>query len=483
MKNIFVFILCCMCISCTHNPNINNNPRPTEGQKAMIDRKYGMFLHFGMNTYLNMEWSDGKALPGVYAPPSDIAEKAAGWVRNAKKAGMRSIVLTTKHHDGFCLWDSELTDYDIANEEVENNIDIVKAVSDECRKQGIAFSVYYSLWDRHEPSYKDPDHYKYIGFMKGQLKELMTNYGPVAELWFDGAWDRSVEKWHLEEIYDWVKQYQPDCQISTNWTIGKRPVDMMEGDSIVYFPSDFRLWDPFLPVHDDPKIYTHKGKKYYLPFECTQTMSILGNWFSHPEDTLMRGVDELYEIYYVSTRNDNCLLVNLPPDTEGNQNEDALSTVFKLADIVGIKDGKDFPEVLEKPSSKTSEAVASSTGIYKNDTLHYGPQYAVDADVSTCWQGDSLSSITIDLKSVKTFDSVSIITGKGSIQKFNLSAGKDGVINSLYDGVINPEKELSSFMGYGYVNIKLPASVSADIVKISIEQSNGTPSIYSLRLN
>lgn len=190
-----------------------------------------------------------------------------------------------------------------------------------------------------------------------------------------------------------------------------------------------------------------------------------------------------YEIYYVSTRNDNCLLVNLPPDTEGNQNEDALSTVFKLADIVGIKDGKDFPEVLEKPSSKTSEAVASSTGIYKNDTLHYGPQYAVDADVSTCWQGDSLSSITIDLKSVKTFDSVSIITGKGSIQKFNLSAGKDGVINSLYDGVINPEKELSSFMGYGYVNIELPESVSADIVKISIEQSNGKPSIYSVRLN
>ncbi len=98
----------------------------------MIDRKYGMFLHFGMNTYLNAEWSDGTAAAGVYAPPADIAEQAAGWVRNAKKAGMRSIVLTTKHHDGFCLWDSKYTDHDIANPAIEHKVDIVKAVLDAC---------------------------------------------------------------------------------------------------------------------------------------------------------------------------------------------------------------------------------------------------------------------------------------------------------------------------------------------------------------
>lgn len=231
----------------------NSTIQPTPGQQAMIDRKYGMFLHFGMNTYLNAEWSDGTAAAGVYAPPADIAEQAAGWVRNAKKAGMRSIVLTTKHHDGFCLWDSKYTDHDIANPAIEHKVDIVKAVSDACQKEGIAFSVYYSLWDRHEPCYQDEDKKVYIQYMKNQLQELMTGYGPVHELWFDGAWDRKTEDWHLQEVYDFVKSMQPDCQISTNWTIGKRPVDMQEGDSIIYFPSDFRLWDPFLPVADDPK--------------------------------------------------------------------------------------------------------------------------------------------------------------------------------------------------------------------------------------
>lgn len=221
-----------------------------------------MFLHYGMNTYLNAEWSDGTAAPSVYDPPTDIETKAAQWVKNAKKAGMHSIVLTTKHHDGFCLWDSKCTDYDIANPEIKVKADIVRAVSDACQKEKIAFSIYYSLWDRHEPIYKEKDPYRYIVFMKKQFEELMTQYGPVAELWLDGAWDRRVEDWHLQEVYDHVKKFQPLCQISTNWTIGKRPVDMREGDSIIYFPADFRLWDPFLPVKNDPKVYTYKGKKY-----------------------------------------------------------------------------------------------------------------------------------------------------------------------------------------------------------------------------
>ena len=237
---------------------------------------------------------------------------------------MRSIVLTTKHHDGFCLWDSKYTDHDIANPAIEHKVDIVKAVSDACQKEGIAFSVYYSLWDRHEPCYQDEDKKVYIQYMKNQLQELMTGYGPVHELWFDGAWDRKTEDWHLQEVYDFVKSMQPDCQISTNWTIGKRPVDMQEGDSIIYFPSDFRLWDPFLPVADDPKIYTHSGKQYYLPFESTQTISVIGNWFSHPEDTTVRDVEELADIFYTATINDNCLLLNIPPDTQGKQNPKAI---------------------------------------------------------------------------------------------------------------------------------------------------------------
>ena len=220
-------------------------------------------------------------------------------------------------------WDSKYTEYDIANPTIENKVDTVKAVSDACHKEGVAFSVYYSLWDQRRPSYQKSDKRFYIQYMKNQLQELMTQYGTVhKELSFDGASDsKNGRSWHLQEVYDFVKSMQPDCQISTNWTIGKRPVDMQEG--ILLFI--FRLISVYgilsLPVKDDPKIYKHSGKEYYLPFESTQTIFIgIGRWFNHPEDSTIRDVEELEEIFYVSSSNDNCLLLNIPPATNGEQN-------------------------------------------------------------------------------------------------------------------------------------------------------------------
>lgn len=472
-------VLMCACSS----PKEADTPQPTEGQQAMIDRKYGMFLHFGMNTYLNVEWSDGTAPASTYAPPADIAEQAGEWVRNAKQAGMRSIVLTTKHHDGFCLWDSQYTDYDIANPAIENKVDIVKAVSDACQKEGIAFSIYYSLWDRHEPSYLEKDEHAYIQYMKNQLQELMTRYGTVHELWFDGAWDRKTEEWHLQEIYDFVKSMQPACQISTNWTIGKRPVDMQEGDSIIYFPSDFRLWDPYLPVKNDPKIYKYNGKKYYLPFESTQTISVIGSWFNHPEDTTVREVEELEEIFYVSTSNDNCLLLNVPPATNGKQNPKAIQNITELARLLGIENGKDFPKTLNRPQSITTDAKATASSLHKNDTLHYGADYAVDSDVSTSWvSADSLAWISVTLDREVTFDHFFIIAGENSIRKFAIEVEEGDGWTSVYQSEVLPETHLNSFMGYGTIEFSLPKALTTRKFRMNIQQSNGRPSIYSIRL-
>ena len=455
---------------------------PTPGQKAMIERKYGMFLHYGMNTYLNAEWSDGTAAPSVYNPPADIETKAAQWVRNAKKAGMRSIVLTTKHHDGFCLWDSKCTDYDIANPEIKVKADIVRAVSDACQKEKIAFSIYYSLWDRHEPIYKDKDPYRYIVFMKKQLEELMTQYGPVAELWLDGAWDRRVEDWHLQEVYDHVKKFQPLCQISTNWTIGKRPVDMREGDSIIYFPADFRLWDPFLPVKNDPKVYTYKGKKYYLPFECTQTISVLGNWFAHPEDTTVRELEELEEIFHVATANDNCLLLNIPPNIYGDQNPTALQRINQLAVSHGFDNGKAFPGKKNFSGSITAGAHAEATSIRNNDTIHCGPEYAIDSDVSTAWTGDSLATLDVTLAQKSDFNNMLIVTGQNSILKYSIAYQSDGLWNDLYQGSVDPKTQPQSFMGYGFIELPFEQMVRTDKIRIKIMASDGKPSIYSIRL-
>lgn len=458
-------------------------PQPTPGQQAMIDRKYGMFLHFGMNTYLNVEWSDGTAPASTYAPPADIAEKAADWVKNAKHAGMRSIVLTAKHHDGFCLWDSQYTDHDIANPAIEHKVDIVKAISDACQQEGIAFSMYYSLWDRHEPTYQADDKRVYIQYMKNQLKELMTQYGPVYELWFDGAWDRKIEDWYLQEIYDFVKSMQPDCQISTNWTLGKRPTDMQEGDSILYFPADFRLWDPYLPVENDPKIYKYKEQEYYLPFESTQTISVIGNWFNHPEDSTIRDVEELEEIFYVATRNDNCLLLNIPPATNGEQNPKAVRNILQLAQRLGIENGKEFPKQLESPQSITTNARAMASSVQQNDTLHHGANYAIDSDVSTSWTaGDSLAWLTVTLKQEAMFNQISMIIGENSIRKFSIEVEKGDDWEPVYQSDVLPENQVKSFMGYGTIDVTLSAPLSTNRFRLHIQQSNGRPSVYSIRL-
>ena len=482
MKNYSCIFALALSLFAGHARAAGPDVQPTPGQQAMIDRKYGMFLHFGMNTYLNAEWSDGSAAASVYAPPADIAEKAAGWVSHAKRAGMRSIVLTTKHHDGFCLWDSKYTDYDVANPQVRHKADIVKAVSDACKKEGIAFSIYYSLWDRHEPLYKDPDPRKYIEFMKNQLGELMSQYGPVAELWFDGAWDRKVEQWYLQEVYDFVKKLQPQCQISTNWTVGKRPVDMKNGDPIVYFPSDFRLWDPFLPVKNDPKIYTYQGKEYYLPYECTQTISVLGNWFAHPEDRTVRELEELEEIFHGATANDNCLLLNIPPDTKGEQNPLAVKRIEQLAALLGIKNGGAFPKTPKKPSSLTRNATATATGVRDNDALHNGAIYAVDSDVSTAWTGDTLSVLNVRLEKPVSFKQVFLTIGKGSIMEYALEYLDGSTWKTIRQDRIDPATQPQSFMGYGFIDLKLDHKIQARDLRLRVLQSNGQPSVYSLRL-
>ena len=458
--------------------------KPNPAQQKQIDRKYGMFLHFGMNTYLGKQWSDGTDPASAYNPPADLAEKAAEWVRIAKKAGMRSIVLTTKHHEGFCLWDSKYTEHDIANPAIPHKIDVVRAVSDACKKEGIAFSVYYSLWDRNAPSYKDADKHKYIVYMKNQLEELMTQYGPVAELWFDGAWDRkNPEDWYLPEVYDFVKRLQPECQIATNWTIGKHPIDMREGDSILYFPSDFRLWDPYLPTWDDPKVYRNNGKNYYLPFESTQTISVLGNWFYDETDRSVRDIEDLEEIFYVSTRNNNCLLLNVPPDKNGVIIPEYEERIYELAKLLGIEDGKELPSQMKRPNSLTAFAEAQASSVYKSDELHYGADYAVDSDVSTSWvSADSTGWLEISLQKESTFNQILVIEGGNHIKKHSVEIKKGKEWVPIHEGEMLCDENIESFMGYGFGTIQLPKPVQAKQVRLNIQSSNGLPVIYSIRL-
>jgi len=357
MKYLFLLLtLGNLVISCT-NKEILPVPskKPNKAQLKQIERQYGMFIHFGINTFHDMEWTDGSKPASSYKPTSVDAEQ---WIKTAKDAGMKYVILITKHHDGFCLWDSQFTEYDVAKS--GNITNVVEAVAKACKKYDIGLGLYYSLWDRKENGNdyqngdKHPHMYKenalldkaYNTYMIDQLNELINiteKYTSIVEFWFDGGWTKANYRWPLKEIYQTIKSREPECQIGVNWTIGLPenpdyqavyPKDQKEGYPIRYFPSDFRLGDPFLPVNNDPKIFTHDEKEYYMPWESTVCIS--QRWFYNTSDTIFKPIDELVEIFKIATAQDNILILNCPPNREGkirSEDIEILTTLKKQLKI------------------------------------------------------------------------------------------------------------------------------------------------------
>ena len=318
---------------------------PSEYQLEQINRKFGMFIHFGINTFNNVEWSNGK-LPIESYCPTDI--DADGWVKAAYEAGMNYVIIIAKHHDGFCLWNTYTTTYGVRNS--PNKTDVISEVAKACNKYGIKLGIYYSLWDRHEHCYKNDE--AYINYMEKQLVELLDGrYGEVVELWLDGGWDKPCRKWQLDRIYNTVKKLQPKCQIGVNLTIGKftdkkgvpkkryQPKNYQYGDPIAMFPSDFRLWDPHMCREDDPKIYTFNGEKYYLPFEQTICSRKEGVWFysDEYENKTLQDADETAKNYRILEKAHNLMVINLPPDKNGKLSKNDVDNLMLIAEKLGIR--------------------------------------------------------------------------------------------------------------------------------------------------
>ena len=317
---------------------------PNATQQAQIDRRYGMFIHFGINTFNNVEWSDGTLSADTYRP---TAIDADSWVANAKKAGMQYVIAISKHHDGFCMFHTDYTDYGVQNSPVTT--DVIAEIAAACRRHGIGLGLYYSLWDRHEKCYRDDR--RYFEFMKGQLTELLDGrYGDICELWLDGSWDKSPERWYVPELYDLVHELQPDCAFAVNHTIGSRcrlncikrlyfPDLYRQGMPIRYFPSDFRLCDPYFTRRGkagDPKLYKHEGKLYYLPFEATVCMRTSGHWFWSDKYTSSkpRTPEYIVEKYRHMREQDNLLVINVAPNRDGVQEPSDLEPLFAAAELI-----------------------------------------------------------------------------------------------------------------------------------------------------
>lgn len=484
------FILIVLTIACVISSAQILQPAttPNAAQKELIKRGYGMFIHFGVNTFTDLEWSDGSTPASAYNPANLDPDQ---WVHTAKEAGFRYVLLITKHHDGFCLWDSKYTDYDVASSPVKT--DVVKAVADACKKYGLQFAVYYSLWDRHEPSFNDKNPQVYIDFMLNQLNELFTNFGAICEVWLDGGWKRNPADWGIDQLYALIKKYNPKCAVSVNHTIvneeGKRkftlPSVMTEDNKYFfhYFPSDFRLWDPKIITRFDKKQYLHAGKSYYLPYEHTICLSSRWNWFQKSQQLPVRSLDELQELFYWCTDNDNSLVINVPPDKTGRIREYEALTVIELGKRLGLSANKPLPKngkfiSLLKP--------AAATSVYTDKEKTYNASFVNDGSLDSRWlAADTLAELTIGLDPAEAFNKISIFEYQdtknladgfsqlrtGRIQEYSIDILKNGQWQTIYLG--------TEPMGDCKV-IRLPKSFNTNKLRLKILKATAPPSLFEL---
>jgi alpha-L-fucosidase len=388
------------CLNAQHNYE-----KPNKTQLLQIARGYGMFIHFGVNTFNELEWSKGDLPASTFNPTNLDCDQ---WIQTAKEAGFKYVILITKHHDGFCLWDSKYTSYDIGNAAIK--VDIVKQVSIACEKYGLELGLYYSLWDRHEPKHNDKNPQVYVDYMKNQLTELLTNYGNICELWFDGGWVKKDTAWHLVEVYNHIKSIQPNCLVTVNHTIknpsqtkAMLPKDMQQGDTIRYYPVDFRTKDPNMARWDDPKLYWYNDTLRYLTFEHTICISDRWNWFQKKAILPVRSLDELEELFYLGTSNNNILIVNIPPDQTGQIRQNEIDQIFALADRLGIRGGKN-------KLPKAAQNLTFNKPIYaSNEKMNNTAKLANDFSIETYWLAEKdTASIIIDFKKEISFNKIAL---------------------------------------------------------------------------
>ncbi|MES2997380.1 MAG: alpha-L-fucosidase [Verrucomicrobiota bacterium] len=472
--SLFPFLLALQCLA--HAGPIEPGLLPNGDQHAMIDRRYGMFIHFGINTFSGHEWTNGTLKPEIYNPTNLDTDQ---WARTAKEAGMSYVILITKHHDGFCLWNSPQTEYDVATSPVKT--DVVAAMAKSCKKYGMKLGLYYSLWDRNwdngvmrgdKPKISEEKSREYLAYMKSQLTELLANYGDVCELWFDGGWVLPREQWHIAEVYAHCKKLQPRCLVGINWSIGQfgnvdhhpiRPKDYRIGQPMRYYPGDFRLGDPELPVFPDVKHFAGPdGRLHYLPFETTVCLN--KHWFWQPYDQDIRSVAELLPLYERSTAQDNVLILNSPPNRDGLMDQRNIDRLKELSIALGAKPGAPVPADL------SADAIAFADSVWTADPGDWSARAAIDGNPDTRWAAATTTpTITLTWPAARTISMLRIREHFDRVRAFEVETNTSGKWTQVHKGTTIGPNSI----------IRFPATTTT-AVRMKITQAAEPPSFIHI---
>jgi len=447
MKCLPFILAVVFAISCSPKPEAFG-PVPTKQQYDLQNMEMYAFIHYSLNTYTDQEWGYGNEDLSLFNPSNlDVNQ----WVETCKNAGMKGIIFTAKHHCGFCLWPSEYTSYSVENTPWKDGKgDVVRELADACKEAGLKFAVYLSPWDRNHPDYGRPE---YITYFRNQLQELLTEYGDIFEVWFDGAnggngWYGGADEmrhidrtsyYEWEETYRLIREWQPDCII---WNDGGLRGDLRWVGTEAGYIGETN-WSLLNKDGDVPYDMLHYGVEdgdAFVPGE-TNT-SIRPGWFYHDsENGHVKSLSKLMNTYYKSVGRNSTLLLNFPIDKDGLiHREDSLR-------------GVEFYSMIKKIFDNPIKAVKKITP-YES---------------------------TLSFKQPAEFNRLSIsedITLGQRVQSFKLEALVDGEWIELHD-IISEEPE-RSMTTIGRKRILCFDNIVASQIKLTVLSAKAEPVICAI---
>ncbi len=360
-------------------------PLPSAAQVAWHDLEFYGFIHFTTNTFTGREWGQGDESPSIFNP---TAFDASQWAKAAKLAGMKGLILTAKHHDGFCLWPSELTTHSVKSSPFRGgNGDVVGEFVTAARAQGLAVGLYLSPWDRNHAAYGRPE---YVDYYRGQWKELISRYGPFFEAWFDGAnggdgyYGGANETRHIDRTtyYGWpetnamLQKLSPGVIIFSDAGPGCRWVGNESGFSDKTSWQTINLDGMYPGVSHDHLARGDRGGTHWVGVEVD--VSIRPGWFWHEaENDKVKSPQQLVDLYYKSVGRGANLLLNVPPDRRGLIHENDARSLRGMREILRDTFARNLLE----------GAAASASSTRGNDAA-FGPASALDSSQATFWATD-----------------------------------------------------------------------------------------------
>ncbi|QNN22946.1 hypothetical protein HED60_11935 [Planctomycetales bacterium ZRK34] len=428
------------------DPPAAYGPTPSPSQLAWQRMDMTMFVHFGVNTFTGREWGDGSEDPDLFQPNELDCKQ---WAAEAKKAGFGLVILTAKHHDGFCLWPSAMTEHDVASSTWRGGKgDVVKEFTEAVRAEGLKVGLYLSPWDRNAPSYGQGEPYN--KFFRGQLAELLTNYGPVAEMWFDGANGEGPngkkQSYDYTSYYKLIREKAPDAVIAiagpdVRWVGNESGVARLNESSVV------------------------NDKRWY-PAECD--VSIMPGWFWDPDDdTKVKSVAHLMDIYYKSVGRNSVLLLNVGPDKRGKLSDNIVNRLREFRAAID--------QIYKYDFARDAKLTASNT---RGGDSRFGVQQMLDGDPDTYWAADDdvkQAAITLDLGAARKFNVVRIeepIQLGERVTQWHVEAQVDGQWQTLATRRVIGHRQL----------IRVPMTTTQQ-VRFVIDDAAACPAISKIGLH